>query len=56
MSKLKLPLLLSVSIATVFPLVALGQGSASTWTFAVSGDSRNCGDFVMPGDCRESEG
>ena len=20
----------------------------STWTFAVSGDSRNCGDFVMP--------
>jgi len=22
--------------------------AASTWTFAVSGDSRNCGDFVMP--------
>ena len=21
---------------------------ATTWSFAVSGDSRNCGDFVMP--------
>src|SRR5579863_1907346 len=24
------------------------QNAESTWTFAVSGDSRNCGDFVMP--------
>ena len=24
------------------------QDSATTWAFAVSGDSRNCGDFVMP--------
>jgi len=24
------------------------QVAASLWTFAVSGDSRNCGDFVMP--------
>jgi hypothetical protein len=24
-------------------------GSAGTWKFAVSGDSRNCGDIVMPG-------
>jgi hypothetical protein len=24
------------------------QGPDSTWSFAVSGDSRNCGDFVMP--------
>jgi hypothetical protein len=24
------------------------QSAASSWTFAVSGDSRNCGDFVMP--------
>jgi len=24
------------------------QASAPLWTFAVSGDSRNCGDFVMP--------
>lgn len=27
---------------------ASAQNDASTWTFAVSGDSRNCGDFVMP--------
>jgi hypothetical protein len=25
-----------------------GQTGAPLWTFAVSGDSRNCGDFVMP--------
>jgi hypothetical protein len=24
------------------------QSADATWTFAVSGDSRNCGDFVMP--------
>ena len=24
------------------------QSAGGTWTFAVSGDSRNCGDFVMP--------
>jgi len=28
--------------------VCSAQASASPWTFAVSGDSRNCGDFVMP--------
>lgn len=28
--------------------VAMSQASGSTFTFAVSGDSRNCGDFVMP--------
>jgi len=27
---------------------ALAQDSTPLWTFAVSGDSRNCGDFVMP--------
>jgi hypothetical protein len=27
---------------------ATAQGPDSTWSFAVSGDSRNCGDFVMP--------
>ena len=35
------PLLLAVSSA------ALGQSNA-VWKFAVSGDSRNCGDIVMP--------
>src|SRR5438309_8004588 len=32
-------------------IAGAGSGAAqnaSTWTFAVSGDSRNCGDFVMP--------
>src|SRR4051794_11055105 len=24
------------------------ESDGGTWTFAVSGDSRNCGDFVMP--------
>jgi hypothetical protein len=28
--------------------IAFAQPAASPWTFAVSGDSRNCGDFVMP--------
>ena len=27
---------------------ATGQAATAPWTFAVSGDSRNCGDFVMP--------
>ena len=34
-----------------FALVALplyGADSAPSWSFAVSGDSRNCGDVVMP--------
>jgi hypothetical protein len=30
------------------PACAMAQASAPEWTFAVSGDSRNCGDFVMP--------
>jgi hypothetical protein len=29
-------------------VAAWGQADAPLWTFAVSGDSRNCGDFVMP--------
>lgn len=28
--------------------VAAAQSASSAWSFAVSGDSRNCGDFVMP--------
>jgi hypothetical protein len=31
---------------------ALAQGD-STWTFAVSGDSRNCGDIIMPSIARQ---
>ncbi|MGA7110822.1 MAG: hypothetical protein WBV28_07910 [Terracidiphilus sp.] len=30
------------------PVDSFCQAAAPVWTFAVSGDSRNCGDFVMP--------
>jgi hypothetical protein len=43
------------SLSLLIPVVAslaansaAAQAHTSTWTFAVSGDSRNCGDFVMP--------
>ena len=31
-----------------------GQDSTQTWTFAVSGDSRNCGDVIMPAIARRA--
>lgn len=37
--------------STGFAFMTIGvaaQTNGATWTFAVSGDSRNCGDFVMP--------
>ena len=39
------------SLTTILVLVAVSavaQTDDATWSFAVSGDSRNCGDFVMP--------
>jgi len=47
--RISLPLfaLAAMLTATSLPSIAGAQASAS-WTFAVSGDSRNCGDFVMP--------
>ena len=53
MSRDKFPLLLLISVFLVVLAVAASHGGApenadTTWTFAVSGDSRNCGDFVMP--------
>ena len=57
MSREKFPLsllitmaLLVFAIAGVFAAARGGapEDSEATWTFAVSGDSRNCGDFVMP--------
>jgi hypothetical protein len=41
------------TLSAVFAFVALSvsaiaQKNDATWSFAVSGDSRNCGDFVMP--------
>lgn len=43
-------LLLAVLVISGFPRVAHAQTIANdaTWSFAVSGDSRNCGDVVMP--------
>jgi len=38
-----LPALLAFATVSVF-----AQTTDPTWSFAVSGDSRNCGDFVMP--------
>ncbi len=42
-------LALIVAAAALVPAPqACSQAAGATWTFAVSGDSRNCGDFVMP--------
>lgn len=38
---------LGATVAGTIPARAAESGD-KTWTFAVSGDSRNCGDFVMP--------
>jgi len=46
-----LPALPIRSVFAFFALAsasAVAQTSGPTWSFAVSGDSRNCGDFVMP--------
>ena len=49
MSSLKLALRISLLCGVLAPFAALAaQRGDSTWSFAVSGDSRNCGDFVMP--------
>lgn len=37
-----------LAIFSVATLSAAAQSTDPTWNFAVSGDSRNCGDFVMP--------
>jgi hypothetical protein len=39
--------MLWLTLALAVPLAAQ-EGSAGSWKFAVSGDSRNCGDVVMP--------
>jgi len=40
--------LIAIVIALTFAGSALAQQSPESWRFAVSGDSRNCGDVVMP--------
>jgi hypothetical protein len=56
MTRLTMPAACFLVFATLcgIPVPAVAQSStpvapAVTWTFAVSGDSRNCGDVVMPG-------
>ncbi len=50
MQTMKLPLLCSALVlaAALIHSAAICAQEPGTWTFAVSGDSRNCGDFVMP--------
>jgi hypothetical protein len=36
------------AILVLVAVSAVAQTNDATWSFAVSGDSRNCGDFVMP--------
>lgn len=38
----------AVTMAGVICIRAFAQSAGATWQFAVSGDSRNCGDVVMP--------
>jgi hypothetical protein len=45
--RLSLPVSGAILALALSPVCA-PQAADSTWTFAVSGDSRNCGDFVMP--------
>jgi hypothetical protein len=40
--------LVLLSAAVLFSPIAHPQSGGASWSFAVSGDSRNCGDFVMP--------
>ena len=48
MKIIKSAALIGLFTCTAFIQIAAQQKSASTWTFAASGDSRNCGDVVMP--------
>jgi hypothetical protein len=39
---------LVIVVATAASRASAPEDAGNAWTFAVSGDSRNCGDFVMP--------
>ncbi len=45
---MKSTLLLALLAAAAFSPAQTAPNAAKDWSFAVSGDSRNCGDFVMP--------
>jgi hypothetical protein len=46
-------LISGLALLPAVPVVCSAQSGDGTWTFAVSGDSRNCGDFVMPAIARQ---
>jgi hypothetical protein len=48
-SKLLLTACMLIGAALFATRELRGQAGQATWSFAVSGDSRNCGDVVMPG-------
>jgi hypothetical protein len=39
----------TLAVVTAKPAIPQAEEATGTWKFAVSGDSRNCGDVVMPG-------
>ncbi len=39
---------IAIGVATAIPARASGAESPVVWSFAVSGDSRDCGDLIMP--------
>ncbi len=41
-------LVLTLTVASALQAQTQAEKTHATWTFAVSGDSRNCGDIVMP--------
>src|SRR5579864_8386161 len=48
MKTIKLTMLMTLLVSTALAQAPRHQQNTSDWRFAVSGDSRNCGDVVMP--------
>ena len=48
--------LVTLTAIALLPQLGRAQQTTTDWTFAVSGDSRNCGDFVVPAIAAEGEG
>jgi hypothetical protein len=44
----RISVLVTLAAAALSPQLGRAQQTTADWTFAVSGDSRNCGDFVVP--------
>jgi len=48
MKTIKLTMLMTLLVSTVLAQTPRHQQNAPDWNFAASGDSRNCGDIVVP--------